>query len=230
MYVRASWTREFSTATPARRPSSSTSSSCHCSSRRGGSVTNEMTPISSSPERIGTAATDCSPSSRMMSEARSLSAPPSRPSAGSSDSSTGAPLLPCPQHGAAFVGRVLGELLAKPEAARVAVGERDLAHDSALVGHVHDAPIGDLGDDRPCDLVEHDVVVERRAEQLRGVGQEALRQLRPLDLGDVLDDADREHDVAVLVADRRRLGQAPELVAVLAVDDPQHLRAAPGGR
>jgi len=92
------------------------------------------------------------------------------------------------------------------------------------VGQADRAPVGELRDRELGDLLERALVVQRRGEQRAGIGQQPLRHLRALDLGEVLADVDDELDASLAVIDARRLRHAPRLLAGRPVHRPQHER------
>src|SRR6185503_16356360 len=63
-------------------------------------------------------------------------------------------------------------------------------------------------------------------EQLAGPRQQAVCELGPLDVGDVLDRRHRVEHLARGTLDRPRLGPGPALLAGLEIDRPQGLRLA----
>ena len=118
---------------------------------------------------------------------------------------------------------------------RVAVGHRDPLQEPVVARDLDRAPVGELGHQQLRDALERAPVVGRVREQLAGAGEQAVGELGPLDVGDVLDRGHRVQDLARRALDRPRLGPRPALLAGLEVDRPQRLRlgrlarAAPGG-
>ena len=94
---------------------------------------------------------------------------------------------------------------------------RSTAHQSAMTGHRELRDRGQRG-----------LVLERVGERAARLGQEALRLLDLLELGDVLDDVDGEPYGPVGVADGLGLDARPAPLAALAVDElHQHGPPAP---
>ena len=79
------------------------------------------------------------------------------------------------------------------------------SHPAVLVTDVHRAPVGqrdpaDRGDGQPRHPLEGCLVVERGTQDRPGLGQEALRLLLQLSMGDVRGDADHADDGALLIS------------------------------
>ena len=222
MCVRSLYRRAFSTAVPARRASSSASSTSAAVKRRGDSALMRLSAPTfvpaaligtTSPARIPTL---CS-SSRCSSSCAAAASISSVTSLASCDTPS---RMTCALPVKASAARRIA--LADPARERdlvgVDVGDRDRADEAAPVGHAHGAPVGELGDRKLGDLLERRLVVQRRCQQLAGAGEQALGHLRALDLGDVLDDVDDELDLAVAVVDAGGLDDPPALLAGHAVD------------
>ena len=104
------------------------------------------------------------------------------------------------------------------------VGGGHALQPAALVGQVDRAPVGQLGDRRPGDLLQRDLGVQRRRKQLGGLGEEALLELGAARLGDVLDDVDGQAGPAVGAEDRGGLDEPPVHLAGGALGDAQQQR------
>jgi hypothetical protein len=110
---------------------------------------------------------------------------------------------------------------------RIDVRERELPQ-LAVLEQVHCAPVGDGRHGRLGDCAQRVEMVERRAEQLIGLEQEALRLLGPLLIVNVSRRPDPELDLILLVPNRDRATEVPSIRAVRrseAVFDLEHVSA-----
>ena len=115
-----------------------------------------------------------------------------------------------PAVGARLGGVAIGELLRQRDLRRVDVLDRHaLRLERAVAGEVDAAPVGHAGDGQLGDRGQRRLVVERAGEQAARLGEEALRLLDLLELGDVLDHVDREPHGAVGLAHRLGLDARP---------------------
>ena len=138
----------------------------------------------------------------------------------------------------ARLGRVaLGELLGQRDLVGVDVRDRhalDLA--DAVAREVDADPVGHPGHGEVRDCRQRRLVVERVGEHAARLGEEALGLLGLLELGDVLDDVDRQPHGAVGLAHRPRLDARPARLAPAALAELHgqrpgllaHQRPAPG--
>ena len=94
---------------------------------------------------------------------------------------------------------------------RVAVRDRDPLDQAAAGRDLDRAPVGELRDQQLRDPLERRVVVGRVRDQLAGARQQAVGELRPLHVGDVLDRGHRVEHLARGPLDRPRLGPGPAL-------------------
>ena len=82
-----------------------------------------------------------------------------------------------------------------------------------LADRVHDAVVGDPGDEQVAKVGERCLVVERGGEERARLRQETDARLGDPLVGDVVKDVDHEVHLARIVQERRRAEDRPALVA-----------------